>query len=138
MPYSAGKFTTIDLCYRTRDGISIATPDGYTIFYAQIFFFTVFALLAGKRGLCHVFCPIAVMLIIGRKIRNQFHWPALHLEADADRCNDCNTCSDGCPMSLDVNTMISQDKMEQMECILCGNCVDTCPQDVIRYAWVRK
>jgi len=44
----------------------------YTIFFAQIAFFTAFALLAGKRAFCHYFCPIAVILITGRRIRDLF------------------------------------------------------------------
>ena len=45
----------------------------------------IFALIFGRRGFCHTFCPIAVMLMIGRKIRNLVGWPALHLEAEKDR-----------------------------------------------------
>lgn len=136
--YSAGKFTTIDLLYGTGNGISIAGPAGYTIFYAQIVFFTVFALLIGKRGFCHTFCPIAVMMIIGRKIRNLVRWPALHLAAEKDKCIDCGKCLKECPMSLDVNRMVRQEQMEHTECILCSSCVDTCPEGAITYAWVGK
>jgi polyferredoxin len=136
--YSAGKLTAIDLLYGTGNGISIAAPLGYTIFYAQIIFFTIFALLIGKRGFCHTFCPIAVMVIIGRKIRNLFGWPALHLEAEKGRCTDCKKCSKECPMSLDVNGMVRQGNMEQAECILCASCADTCPQGAVRYAWMAK
>lgn len=133
--YSAGGLSTIDLFYQTGNGISIDRPGAYVILYAQIAFITVFALLAGRRGFCHSFCPIAVMLIIGRKIRNLVGWPALRLAADAERCVDCGRCSETCPMSLDVRGMVREGKMEDAECILCGGCVDTCPQDAVRYAW---
>jgi len=136
--YSAGGLTTIDLLYHTDQGVSIGPQGAYTIFYGPIFFITIFALLAGKRGFCHYFCPIAVIMIIGRKIRNLFQWPALHLSADASGCTDCNRCSNICPMGLDVNSMVRQGTMEHPECILCAACIDTCPKNVIRYAWMKK
>ena len=82
-----------------------------------IIFITVFALLAGRRGFCHTFCPIAVMLILGRKIRNFARWPALHLAAAPDRCTGCGRCSRACPMSLDVRGMVREGRMEQTECL---------------------
>ncbi len=132
---SAGGLTTIDFFYHTDHGISIAKQGAYTIFLGQITFITVFAMLGGKRGFCHYFCPIAVIMIIGRKVRNLIRWPALHLSADAGRCMDCKKCSESCPMGLDVNIMVRQGRMENTECILCGSCVDVCQKQAIRYAW---
>ncbi len=132
---SAGGIEAIDLFYGTENGISIARAGSYVIFFVQIAFFTVFALLGGKRGFCHYFCPIAVIMILGRKMRNIFSWPALHLSAETGRCIDCRRCSKSCPMSLDVNDMVRQQKMENSECILCGCCVDCCPESAIRYAF---
>ncbi|MFZ2472130.1 MAG: 4Fe-4S binding protein [Methanothrix sp.] len=131
---SAGGFTAIDLFYDTENGISIAKQGAYSILFVQIAFFTVFAMLAGKRGFCHYFCPIAVIMIVGRKIRNLVRWPALHLSADKIRCTDCKKCSEKCPMGLYVNSMVRQGCMENTECILCGCCVDVCPKQVICYA----
>lgn len=131
---SVGGLTTIDLFYYTDHGISIAKQGAYTKYLGQITFITIFAILAGKRGFCHYFCPIAVIMIIGRKIRNLSHWPALHLSANMDRCTDCKKCSKNCPMGLDVNIMVRQKSMENTECILCGCCVDVCPKQAIRYA----
>ncbi len=74
-------------------------------------------------------------MIVGRKIRNGVKWPALLLAADAARCTDCQRCTAACPMSLDVNGMVRRGVMEEGECILCGRCVDTCPQEVIRYTF---
>ncbi len=132
---SAGGFKAIDLFYGTDHGLSIAKQGAYTIFFVQISFFTAFAMLAGRRGFCHYFCPIAVIMIIGRKIGNLIPWPKLHLTADKGRCAGCKKCSKNCPMSLDVNIMVRQERMENAECILCGCCADVCPEKAIRYAW---
>jgi len=131
--WSAGGFTAIDHLYGTGNGISIEGAGGVAAFLGPVIIITIFALIFGRRGFCHVFCPIAVMLIIGRKIRNLVRWPALHIDADNMRCTDCGTCTRGCPMSLDVNDMVRQGEMEQMECILCGVCVDNCPESAIFY-----
>lgn len=132
--HSAGGLTNIEFFYNTYHGISIAKQGAYAIFFAQMAFITIFALLAGKRGFCHYFCPIAVIMIIGRKIRNLISWPALHLSADASPCTDCRNCSEDCPMGLDVNIMVRQGRMENTECILCGCCVDACQKHAIRYS----
>ena len=74
-------------------------------------------------------------MIIGRWIRNLFKWPSLRLVADAASCSNCQTCTRNCPMSLDVNAMVQREDMEDGECILCGNCVDGCPKDAIRFSF---
>ena len=131
---SAGGLTAIDLFYYTDHGISIAKEGAYIVFFAQIAFITAFAMLAGRRGFCRYFCPIAVIMISGRTIRNIISWQALHLSANAGRCADCKMCSENCPMGLDVNAMVQNGRMESTECILCGVCVDNCPEGAISYA----
>jgi polyferredoxin len=133
--WSAGGLKTIDLLYRTENGIAILAAGGVAMFLGPVIIVIIFTLIFGRRGECHTFCPIAVMLMIGRKIRNIVRWPALHLDAEKERCTGCGTCTQGCPMSLDVNAMVGKGEMENVECILCGSCADTCPQGAIRYAW---
>lgn len=38
-------------------------------------------------------------------------------------------------MSLDVNAMIQDTEMENTECILCGTCIDVCPERVLFYSF---
>jgi ferredoxin-type protein NapH len=77
-------------------------------------------------------------MIIGRKIRNSANWPALQLDADRSKCINCMACTRNCVMSLDVNAMVQKHAMENTECILCGNCVDTCPKGAIKYSFGKK
>lgn len=130
---SSGGFAAIDFFYYTDHAISIARPGAYIIFFVQIAFLTVFALLGGKRGFCNYFCPIAVIMIAGRKIANLIRWPALRLAAAVDRCTGCKRCSNDCPMGLDVNVMVRQGHMENTECILCGVCADVCPTQAVLF-----
>jgi ferredoxin-type protein NapH len=131
---NAGGIHAVDPLYGTVNGISITSLQiliTVAVIFAIIF---VVAFIAGRRGFCHVFCPIAGLMAAGRKIRNFFGWPALRLSADASRCTDCKTCSKECPMGLDVNGMVRKGEMERADCILCASCADNCPQGVITYS----
>lgn len=132
---SAGGYHTIDLFWQTTYGISIAEPESYVIFYFILGLATVLALTAGRRGFCHYVCWMAPFMVIGAKIRNAAKWPALHLILDKGKCQSCLSCTKNCPMSLDVNGMVQKGSMVNSECILCGTCVDTCPQDAISYSF---
>jgi len=81
---------------------------------------------------------MAPFMIIGRKIRNRFNWPSLQLQANSDNCKHCHTCSDNCPMSLPVEDLVDQNKIENTECILCGTCIDGCKYKVINYSFFNK
>jgi len=141
MAFSAGGYRQVDFFYQTEGGISVAgAPDrpimaAYIIYYLVVGTFLVLSILAGRRAGCHAICWMAPFMILGRKLRNLFQWPALRLKANPETCKDCKKCTDNCPMSLDVNGMVQAGSMENSECILCGSCVDTCPQRVIRYSF---
>ena len=138
---SAGGYRGVNLFLDTENGISVAgSADrpiifAYLIFYIVIAIFSVLAVVVGRRAGCHTICWMAPFMILGRKIRNLMPWPALRLTADASRCKDCMTCTTSCPMSLDVNTMVNQNAMENAECILCGTCVDGCSTRAIAYSF---
>ena len=131
-----GGYQKIDFFYQTKFGLSIGNV------YALIAYLIVLLLLIvlpayifGKRAFCHHLCWMAPFMIIGRKIRNWFEWASLQLKADSEKCNHCHTCTQNCPMSLPVEDMVNQNKMENAECILCGTCIDGCEFDVIKYAF---
>jgi ferredoxin-type protein NapH len=137
----AGGYKIINLLYHTQGGISVAgSPDrpifiAYIIYYFVIALFIGLAIAVGRRAGCHTVCWMAPFMMIGRWIRNQFPWPSLRLVADASACADCKKCTTNCPMSLDVNAMVQLGKMENVECILCGTCVDNCAKHAIRYSF---
>lgn len=69
-------------------------------------------------------------MILGRKLGSLAHLPGLRLKVDLSACKDCKKCTRECPMCLDVNAMVQVGKMENSECILCGTCIDGCPEKV--------
>ena len=74
---AAGGVLGIDPLYGTVNGISVSSVE--VLMIVVIIFAAIFlvAFLTGKRGFCHVLCPIAGIMVAGRKIRNFVGWPAL-------------------------------------------------------------
>jgi polyferredoxin len=134
---SAGGYTRIDFLHMTERGISMDEPAKFIIYYIVVGTIFALSLTAGRRAFCHYGCWMAPFMILGRKVRNALHTPALRLQANAEACVHCNRCSRACPMSLDVQGMVQERVMENAECILCGSCVDSCPKQVIRYTFSR-
>jgi polyferredoxin len=110
---------------------------GQFIFYFGILGSVVilFVLIGGNRSFCNYGCPMGVLGIIGTKIINLLKYPALHLEADSEKCTECKMCSKACVMGLEVHELVDSNNMYHPDCILCGSCVATCKQDAVHYAW---
>jgi ferredoxin-type protein NapH len=133
-----GAVRAVDPFYQTYYGISITGLESAVMFLAIAGLIAGIALTAGRRAACHTICWMAPFMIIGRKIRNAVNWSALQLEADSSKCINCMACTRNCAMSLDVNAMVQKQAMENTECILCGKCVDVCPEGVIKYSFGKK
>jgi ferredoxin-type protein NapH len=131
--FSAGGIRSVDPFFGTENGLSITSVETLIVVVVIFTLLFIIAYLMGRRGFCHVFCPVAALMVAGRKIRNLAGWPALQLGADASRCTDCKKCSKECPMGLDVNGMVRKGEMENPDCIMCASCADTCPQGAITF-----
>ena len=112
MAFSAGGYHTLNLFLDTQNGISVAGDAdrpiqyAYIIYYAVIGIFLALAIFVGRRAGCHTICWMAPFMILGRKVRNLFGWPALRLKAEPEACSSCKTCTTHCPMSLPVTEMV--------------------------------
>lgn len=134
--YISGGYKEVDFFYQTTHGLSIGNFQSLLAYFVVLLLLIVLpAFIVGKRSFCHHLCWMAPFMIIGRTIRNYFHWPSLQLKSSPDACVHCHACSDNCPMSLPVEEMVSRDFMENKECVLCGTCVDGCRQGAIKYSW---
>lgn len=125
---------TINPFYLTNHGISVSNIYCYIIYYGVIILVFVPAVLFGKRIFCHYFCWMAPFMVIGTKVGKLLHIPQLHIKAEQDKCISCKQCNKKCPMSLDVEKMVSNGDCNNAECILCGECVDVCPKKVLSYS----
>jgi ferredoxin-type protein NapH len=133
-----GGYKEIDFLYQTKHGFSIGDVYGLIIYFVVLLLIVIPAFIVGKRSFCHHICWMAPFMILGRKIRNTFGWPSLQLVAEPEICSHCHKCTYNCPMSLPVEGMVRQNNMENAECILCGNCIDGCKDNVIRYAFKKR
>ena len=131
----AGGIRSIQPLYQLEGGVTLTQPYWFMIYYIVVALFLGLALILGRRAACHTLCWMAPFMMVGRRIRNRFGWPALQLAADPTTCTNCQLCTRLCPMSLDVNAMVQQARMENGECILCGSCVDNCPKGSIRFSF---
>lgn len=129
---------TINPFYMTDHGISISNIYDYFIYYGVLLLFFIPAVLFGKRAACHYFCWMAPFMVIGTKVGKLLHIPQLHIKAEKGKCISCRQCSRKCPMSLDVEKMVSKGECSNAECILCGKCVDICPKKVLRYTMEKR
>lgn len=134
---SAGGFHLIDPLFMTESGVSVSSPVQFVTYYFVLAIFVALSLAVGRRAACHTICWMAPFMVIGSRIRRLGIWPSLHLVADSGRCTGCKQCDKQCLMSLDVSTMVGKSDMRHDECILCGECVDSCPRSAISFVFGR-
>lgn len=136
--YMSQKGITIDFFYQTDHGISVSNRYAYIIYYMVIALMFLPSVFFGKRIACHYFCWMAPFMVIGTKIREKLTLPGLRIRAVAKECVSCKQCNKNCPMSLDVQAMVQKETCKDSECILCGACVDVCPQKCLHYTIRRE
>ena len=119
--------------YETEQGLSVTGIMSYVIYYGILLLILVPSLLGGNRTFCHSLCWMAPFMVAGRAAGRLVHLPSLHIAADSGRCNGCRSCTRACPMSIDVAGNVGGGSVGSSECILCGACVDSCPQSTLRY-----
>lgn len=128
-----GGYKEIDPFYRTVYGFSMSNIIALFTYLGVLVLIVIPAFLIGRKSFCHHICWMAPFMIFGRKLRNFLKLPALQLISISDHCVHCHTCTNECPMSLPVEDMVQENKMENSECILCGTCVDTCKSKAIDF-----
>lgn len=126
----AGGYHTIDPLFGIGQGTRLQK---YILLFGVAGLIVPIAFLFGRWASCHYLCWMAPFMIIGTKLRDLAGWPSLHLQVNRDTCTDCEVCDQHCPMSLEVSEMVRKGSMRNVECILCGNCVDHCPSRAIKF-----
>ena len=131
----AGGISKVDFFFHTTNGVSLYEPITYMIYYGVLLIVVVLALTMGKRAFCHSVCWMAPFMVIGTKVSDWLKLPMLRLKSNKNSCIGCDQCSKKCSMSLDVKEMVESANMKNSECILCGECIDTCPKKAITYSF---
>ena len=82
-------------------------------------------LLKDNRAFCKYICPITVFL------KPMSYFSLMRVKVDKDQCVGCNKCRRVCPMNVDM-TDNSRKRENGTECILCFECVESCPQKALK------
>lgn len=133
-------FIEAALPYRLSHSVA---PDPLFVFRVVIFFSLILVAIIISRFWCRYFCPLG-------HIAGHFNSVSmLHLSLDEEKCNSCGLCARACPMELDpeeflrktpnsstikgkVKKLVSK---EQSNCILCGECVESCRNDALKISF---
>jgi polyferredoxin len=129
----AGGIRGIDPLRLTERYVSVDEPIKYIMYYLVLGLFFVLDLALGRRGACHGICWMSPFLNAGQLIGRLLHLPQMRIKTKPDACIDCKKCNNKCPMSIDVNAAVKTGSVKSLDCILCGECVDVCPKDVLGY-----
>jgi len=118
-------------------GLSLHTEGGmaYPIYFVVLAIIVILTIVLGRRSACHSFCHMANFMVLGKKLGKLLHLPRVYLKMDSTECISCKKCTLVCPMSLDVEEMVKQQKSDNPYCILCGDCSQVCSKDVIRLSF---
>lgn len=122
----------INFLYLTESFVSVDHIYKLLGYYVIVFALLILPLLMGKRASCHYLCPMSILNVAGTKLRNALNLPGLRLTAIQSNCTSCNQCSKACPMSLNVSEMVKLNKMDSLDCILCGECCSVCKCSVLK------
>ena len=73
----AGGYHSVNPLYELEGGLTLNQPFWYMIFYIIIVLFLGLAWLFGRQAGCHYIYWMAPFMILGRKISNLVHGPAI-------------------------------------------------------------
>lgn len=77
-----------------------------------------------NRAFCKYACPVTVFL------KPASYFALLRITCDKEKCVSCGKCKRVCPMDVDM-TDNSRSRKNGTECILCMECVKSCPKKAL-------
>jgi ferredoxin-type protein NapH len=131
----AGGVKDINLLYMTENFISVDEPFKYITYFFVLFILFGLTVWLGRRGACHSICWMSPFLVGGLKTGKALKLPRLKISAVPSLCTDCKKCNKVCPMSIDVNAEMKSGEIKSTDCILCGECVDSCQEKALKYSF---
>lgn len=134
----AGGIQGIDLLHMTEHIISIDEPVKFMNYYMILAVLFILTVAIGRRGACHSICWMAPFLTAGELAGRALHIPQVRIKSTCPTCTGCKKCNSKCPMSIDVSGEINSGAIKSLDCIRCGECVDSCPQKKLGYAVERS
>ncbi len=88
----------------------------------------VIASLVIYRPFCHLICPIGALAWL-----SGFVAPG-KIRVDHARCDDCMECVEKSPCAA-ISKLIDETTVAAPDCTSCGECLNTCPRDAIKFSF---
>ncbi len=87
------------------------------------------AYLWGSRFFCRNVCPIGGLL----RIYSKFGF--LKVKIDQEKCTGCSSCTGQCQMNVNIDRYVKEGSasIKDGDCILCGDCIDSCPKKALKF-----
>ena len=97
-------------------GVLTFIVDGFLIVY-----------FLGRKGFCRFVCPWGAFLKLPTSL-------STFKVRKVDTCTNCNMCTSGCPIGIDVSYEINKfNKVINSNCTSCMICIDDCPEKSLAY-----
>jgi len=129
--YIINGFRKIDITFGMMD-VSIERKILLTI--GAVLIIVPLTVILGQFASCKYICWQAPFMIIGTKIRDYFKLRGIRIKVETNACKSCTLCNISCPMNIDVMKSVREGEFKNTECILCGNCIDSCKHKAIKYS----
>lgn len=101
-----------------------------TFVIAAVMFVLIFVLAwRNGRTWCNTICPVGTFL----SFISRFSW--LKPVIDTDKCISCRKCERNCKASC---IDIASHSIDYSRCVVCMDCIGTCPKDAVSYVHPRK
>ena len=127
LTFSASLIFVVALFYLQTDNIALimwyAFLIGNILYYASGIILAI--ILRDNRAFCKYLCPITVFL------KPASYFALLRVKCDHTLCVSCGKCRLVCPMEVDM-TDNSRKRTNGTECILCLNCIYSCPKKALK------
>ncbi len=86
--------------------------------------------LRDNRAFCKYLCPIPVFLKATSRLS------LLKIEAEREKCTECEACVKMCPMDIQLLDYIrSGQRILSTECMLCQTCITVCAEDALKVSF---
>ncbi|SHJ12609.1 4Fe-4S binding domain-containing protein [Clostridium cavendishii DSM 21758] len=126
-------FQKISIFYHMVDTkVSVSSFHDLVRYYIIVGFISLITIGLGKRTWCRYICPMYIFNYLGIKLRSLLKLPSFKIECKSEKCTQCKRCNKSCLMGLDVADMVKHNKWNTNECIECGECLNTCKNDVFK------
>ncbi len=101
------------------------TVESGVFLYIHIFtlVLTIISALVVSRFWCRYLCPLGAIAGAFNKVG------ILTIQCDKEKCKKCKSCLYVCPMGITT----TEDVGTSTDCILCGRCVEACPEKALNF-----